>query len=58
MTLNGSPEGENGALKPYAQAKHLLVLGARALIDIGRVKLLVPERETGGILLFPCLSVK
>jgi hypothetical protein len=36
MTLKGSSEGENDALKPSAQAINLLVLGARALIDIVR----------------------
>jgi hypothetical protein len=36
MKRNGSSEGENDGLKPYAWAKDLLVLGARALIVIGR----------------------
>jgi hypothetical protein len=36
MTLKEISEGENVTLKPWVQAKDLLVLGARALIDIGR----------------------
>jgi len=36
MKREGSSEGENDGLKPYVEAEDLLVLGARALIDIGR----------------------